>query len=148
MLAAVASDYVALMQRQTELWNSGDIDEFMALFADDAEVLPAPEFIEGGVKRGSEEIRGFYAGLRQAWEDTTVIDRDLRALGDQVIQAFEWRATGEASGIETSSEWVSVITFRAGRIARVQFFSDPADAIEAAGVTPEETATRAPPAPP
>jgi uncharacterized protein (TIGR02246 family) len=135
MLDAVASGNVALMQRQNALWNAGDIDAFIEVFADDAELMPAPEFVEGGVKRGRVEIRSWYEGLRQAWEDTTVVDRDLRDVDDKVIQTFEWRATGEASGIETSSVWIAVITFRDGRIKRIQFFSDANDANEAASLS-------------
>jgi len=51
-----------------------------------------------------------------------------------VLTAFEWRATGELSGMDVSSDWFALWTIRDGRIARVRFFYDRAQAFEAAGL--------------
>ena len=45
-----------------------------------------------------------------------------------------WHATGERSGIDVSSDWFGLWTFRDGRIARLRFFYDRAEALEAAGL--------------
>jgi hypothetical protein len=49
--------------------------------------------------------------------------------------SFRWRAIGDVSGIETSSEWIAVDTFRDGVIVRMQLFSDPDDALDAVGLS-------------
>ena len=102
-------------------------------FAHDAEVWPDPSFPEGGPIRGRDRIRGFYSRLIED-PGTTVTMRDAQAVGDNVLVSFEWHAVGEASGIETSSTWYSVSTFRGDEVVRTQFFADREAARKAAGL--------------
>jgi hypothetical protein len=51
-----------------------------------------------------------------------------------VLTSFEWRGIGDVSGLETSSEWVSVNTLRGRQIVRLQIFGDRDAAISAAGL--------------
>jgi ketosteroid isomerase-like protein len=60
--------------------------------------------------------------------------REIEEAGDKVLTSFTWRAIGDASGIEVSSEWFSVTTIRGGQIVRLRFFSDRDAAINAAGL--------------
>jgi ketosteroid isomerase-like protein len=123
------------IRRETEYFNAGDLDSFLGGLADDAELFPDPSFPEGGPFKGRDEIRGFYSGLREGWDSgTTVILREVKAAGEKVLFAFEWRAVGEASGIETSSDWYCVNTYRGDEVVRVDFFSDRDAAINAAGL--------------
>jgi hypothetical protein len=48
--------------------------------------------------------------------------------------SVDWTATGEASGIETSSRWYLAFWVRDGKIARMQYFRECAEALDAAGV--------------
>jgi ketosteroid isomerase-like protein len=51
-----------------------------------------------------------------------------------VLAWWEWHAKGERSGIDVSSDWFALWTLRNGRIARLRFFYDRAEALEAAGL--------------
>ena len=105
-------------------------------FSDNAEFQPAPGFIEGEALKGREEIRAFFERLHDSWRPgDTVALGDLREVGDKVMFSFRWRATGDVSGIETSSEWIAVDTFRDGLCVGMQIFSDLDDARAAAGST-------------
>jgi ketosteroid isomerase-like protein len=60
-----------------------------------------------------------------------VVVREIEAQGDKVITSLEWRAVGNASGLEVSSEWTTVHTIPDGQIVRLQFFYDRDAAMEA-----------------
>ena len=131
-----ARQNVDIVRRSMDLWNSGDVRALVATFTDDAEVQTAPGFIEGGRLSGHEGIRLFFERLHEAWKPgDTVILGEVREAGDKVMFSFRWRAIGDVSGIETTSEWMAVDTFRDGLIARMQIFSDRAEALEAVGTS-------------
>ena len=123
------------MRRSLDRFNADDLDGFLADIADDAEVWPAPSFPEGGPYRGRDKIRSFYAGLRDGLKTgTTVTPREIEAAADKVFVSFEWRAIGESSGLEASSNWYLVTSYRDGRAVRVEFFTDRDLARRAAGL--------------
>ena len=127
---------INVVRASAELWNRGKVDELMATFADDAEFESAPGFIDGGPLKGHAEIRGFFERLHDSWRPgDTVALGELREAGDKVMFSFRWRAIGDVSGIETSSEWVAVDTFRDGLCVRMQIFSDLDEARAAAGLS-------------
>jgi ketosteroid isomerase-like protein len=131
-----AQENVDVVRRSVDHWNSGDVGALVATFTDDAELRPAPGFVEGEVLFGHEGIRHFFERLHEAWKPgDTVTLGDVRETGNKVIFSFRWRAIGDVSGIETTSEWIAVDTFRDGLIARMEIFSDRAEALEAMGIS-------------
>ena len=132
----MSRENVELVRRSVDLWNSGDVDALVATFSDDAELQPAPGFIEGGTLVGHDGIRHFFERLHEAWKPgDTVTLGEFREAGDKLMFSFRWRAIGDVSGIETSSEWIAVDTFRDGVIVRMQIFTDRNDALDAAGLS-------------
>jgi ketosteroid isomerase-like protein len=131
-----ARENADIVRRSIDLWNSGDVGALVASFTDDAELQPAPGFVEGETLLGHEGIRHFFERLHEAWRPgDTVTLGEVREAGDKLMFSFRWRAIGDVSGIETMSEWIAVDTFRDGLIARMQIFSDRAEALEAAGIS-------------
>jgi ketosteroid isomerase-like protein len=125
-----------LVRRALDLYNAGDVDAFVDLFTDDGEVETDPRFPEGGTFSGREPVRRFIAGLHQGWEGgSAVTTKKLWLAGDSVLAWWEWHAKGERSGIDVSSDWLGLWTLRDGRIARLRFFYDRTEALEAAGLT-------------
>jgi ketosteroid isomerase-like protein len=139
----VEGEIAAIIRRSTELFSAGDIDGLVALHADDAEVEPASEFVEGGPLKGTEAVRRFYRDLFEGLENTVVVEKELFELDDSVgVYVFEWRATGAVSGIETSSEWIAVFELKDGRITRVRFFGARAEVLAALGLEAWPAASR------
>jgi ketosteroid isomerase-like protein len=129
----VPSTNVELVRRAFELFNAG-VPTLPEFWAEGAELWPAPGFPEGGVCRGRGEIERFFNRSREGLKDTTVVLGETEDAGDKVFLSFQWRATGESSGAETSSEWFAVFTFRAGKIVRLEFFAELDAAKNAAGL--------------
>jgi ketosteroid isomerase-like protein len=131
----VTGEIPALIRRGTALFNAGDIDGFVALYTDDAEVEPASGFVEGVDIKGTEALRRFYRDLFEGLDNTVIVEKELLELGDDIgVFVFEWRATGAVSGIDTASEWIAVFDIRDGRFARVRFFADRGEALVALGL--------------
>jgi ketosteroid isomerase-like protein len=129
----MSSENVDLVRRMIGIFNAGE-RKLPAFWAEDAEVLPAAGFPEGGPYRGREQIQRFFDGLHEGWTGSTVAMGELREAGDKVLVSFEWRATGESSGLDTSSDWFAVYTFRGDQVVRLEFFEERASAMEAAGL--------------
>jgi ketosteroid isomerase-like protein len=124
-----------VVRRATEAFNRGDIDAFAELHTGDAEIVPAAGFVYSGPLKGKEALMRFYRDLFESLEDTVVAEKEIVELdGGRALFAFEWRATGPASGIETSSEWIAAFDFRDGRFTRVRYYGDRTEAAAAVGL--------------
>jgi ketosteroid isomerase-like protein len=132
----MSRENVEVVRRSIDLWNRGDVEALVATFSDEAELEPAPEFIEGGKMKGRERIGRFFERLHEGWQPGDAVALgEFQEAGDRVMFSFRWRAIGDQSGIETSSEWIAVDTFRDGLVVRMQIFSDRDEALDAAGLT-------------
>jgi ketosteroid isomerase-like protein len=132
----VADDNIELVRHALDLYNTGDVDAFVDLFTDDGEVETDPRFPEGGTFSGRESVRRFIAGLHQGWAGGSAVTvKEMRRAGDSVLAYWSWHAKGERSGIDVSSDWFGLWTLRGGRVARLRFFYDRAEALEAAGLS-------------
>jgi len=119
-------DNVEILRRAVDdLWNVGRLDEYMEIYADDAELQPRASFPDLGVTiTGREAIHQFFEKI-----NTPVTWGEFQTIGDKVIASFQWDA-GSAGGSPT---WTLVYTFRAGLVVRAQYFQDRLDALCAAG---------------
>ena len=55
--------------------------------------------------------------------------------GDQVVSLIVMRVTGRASGVSVERKDAIVSTFRDGKITRIDYYNDQAQALEAAGLS-------------
>jgi ketosteroid isomerase-like protein len=85
--------------------------------------------------RGPEEVKRLWRGLDEAFEEFRLEPEEFLDAGDHVPVRLRYRGRGKASGLEIEQEVFSqVITFRDGRMVRVEHFMSWDEAIEAAGV--------------
>ena len=111
-----------------ELWNVGRLDEYMEIYADDAELQPNASFPDLGVTiNGKDAIHKFFSKI-----NTPTTWKKFQTVGDKVIASFQWDS-GSAGGSPT---WTLVYTFsQDGLVVRAQYFQDRLDALCAAGFT-------------
>ena len=96
--------------------------------------LNASRFTESKSFRGRAEFRRFIAELDQSWEGGAGGEiRELFPVGDRVVARFDWGGRGRTSGIDLHSSLTSICTVRDGQIAKIEYFFDHAQALEAAG---------------
>jgi ketosteroid isomerase-like protein len=106
-----------------------------------------PNFPSAGVYIGHEAFSRHAAEFEEAWADWSIEIEDIKAAGDRVVACVRYRGVGRLSGapitggVETPSTG-AVFELRGGRIARVVQFVTHAEALEAVGLSEEQSEFR------
>jgi ketosteroid isomerase-like protein len=125
-----------LVRSSIEAYNAGDRDRYVDFFAEDVEVCPdASRFPEAKPFRGREEFRRYIADIDQGWEGGGRAEiGEVFSVGDRVVARADWGGRGLTSGIDLRSDLTAVCTIRDGRIAKIEYFFDHTQALEAVGL--------------
>jgi ketosteroid isomerase-like protein len=127
---------VDLVRRSIEAYVAGDVDAYVEFFAEDVEVFPDVSLPEAKPFRGREQFRRFVAEVAEGWEGSATADiQEIFSAGERVIARADWGGKGRTSGIDLRSNLTSVCTFRDGKITRIEYFFNHAEALEAAGLS-------------
>src|SRR3954454_20927705 len=121
-----------------DAYNRGEFDAVFELCTPDVEGYPdASVFPEPRPRIGRAEVKAFLEEIGNAWaEPPEYVLTEIVAVGDaRVLVRGDWRGRGTASDIESSSEWSMVCTIRDRQIARIAWFSNHNEALEAAGLS-------------
>ena len=124
------------LRRATEAFDRADKAAWLSTVDPDALMVPAREWPEYAPIRGSEAIWDFYVEVTGAWAEAPSELAEIREVGDDTVVVNNRReARGRASGAGVPFDYWSVTTFRRGKIARMEWFSDRGQAFEAAGLS-------------
>jgi ketosteroid isomerase-like protein len=75
----------------------------------------------------------------ESWEQVTNVAERIIDAGDRgVVVIAEWRGRGRASGVFTKWRYGAVWTLRDGKVTSIISYPDPADALEAAGLSQQD----------
>lgn len=89
---------------------------------------------EAGEYQGIEAVNRFFEGYYDDWSRTSLDWDEPIPVGDRVLVRFRMGVTGRSSGMDVVNEASGVYTIRDGRIARIEYFLDHAEALEAVGL--------------
>ena len=118
-------------RRFTEALNRGDYETAAAdldleLEIDDTDI---PE------STGADSFYAWLARWDQAWDDWRIEDLEIRPAGaDRTISLFKMIVRGKESGIELTRRDAVLADFRNGKIVRLGYYNDQAQALEAVGL--------------
>jgi ketosteroid isomerase-like protein len=99
--------------------------------------------LEGHVYRGHAGFRQWIEDLDTDWEYFETCPEEFRDLGDRVLILGHWRARGRASGVELEHQsgcWL--VHLNGGKVVRQQTYTDPRDALKAAGLSEQDFSDR------
>jgi ketosteroid isomerase-like protein len=122
---------VATVRRFTEAVMRGDYE------AAAAELDPELEIDDTDIPEstGADSFRTWLARWNESWESWRIEDLEIRPVGDHAtISLFKIIARGKGSGIELTRDDATLAEFRGGKIARIGYYNDQAQALEAAGL--------------
>jgi ketosteroid isomerase-like protein len=135
----MSQENVEIVRRAFAAYNRADTALFLELLDPDVEWIPLMASLEGRVYRGLDGIRQWLEeGLLTDWESFETYPEDFRDLGDRVLVSGHWRARGRASGVELERAATWLFDVKGGKIARLQTYSDRAEALEAAGLSEQD----------
>jgi ketosteroid isomerase-like protein len=122
-----------------DAYNRRDFDAAVESFDPEIEwVLPEGQSSDSG--RGPDEVKRFWKGLDETMEELTLEPQEFVDAGDHVATRLRHRGRGKRSGIEIEEElYHQVATFRAGKIVRMEYFAEWAEALKAAGLSDGST---------
>jgi ketosteroid isomerase-like protein len=132
----MSQENVEVVRAFLDAYNRGELDVVFELCTPDVEGYPASVFPEPRPRFGHAAMKAFLEEIGSAWaEPPRYVLTEVVAVGDdRVLARGDWRGRGAASAIESSSEWSIVWTIRDGQIARIAWFSDHDEALEAVGL--------------
>jgi ketosteroid isomerase-like protein len=110
-----------------------DRDAWLAIHDEEFEIVPVRDWLEGGV-RGREAGWDFHMRIRDSFEWEAIKVERVDAGADKVLAHLRSDLRGAGSGAEVELDQWFVTTVRAGKILRLQWFTDGAEAREAAGL--------------
>jgi ketosteroid isomerase-like protein len=115
-------------------YNRRDFDAAMEFFDPEIEwVLPALQRSDSC--RGPEEVKRFWEGLDETFEELRLDPQESVDAGDRVAVRLRFYGRGKGSGAEIETEmYHQVTTFRDGTMVRIEYFTTWTEALEAAGL--------------
>jgi ketosteroid isomerase-like protein len=125
---------VEMVRDFIDAYNQRDFDAAVKDFDPEVEwVLPARQSSDSC--RGPEEVRRFWEGLDDTFEELRLKPQEWVDVGDRVATRLRHYGKGKGSGLEIDAElYHQVATFRNGRMVRIEYFGEWAEALEAAGL--------------
>ena len=119
------------------LYRLGDPSRFFDRFDEEIELdfsaNPLPDFPT--YTHGKDAAIDFYRHYWVMWDEYVLELREATAINsDRVLVVQHERARGKGSGVPFERVWAVIYTLRAGKMVRLAFFSDPSEALEAAGL--------------
>jgi ketosteroid isomerase-like protein len=133
----MSQDNVEIVRRITDVMDAESFEAALPVFFEaahsDVEWHEDPAWPGSASDRGIEQVRQVILDRM----DTLDFDQqteDLIDVDDKVVTLVRWRGRGRSSGAQGEISLAIVWTLRERRIARVAFFLDRAEALEAAGL--------------
>ena len=114
--------------------NSGDLNAFLALTAEDVEFTSMVAEAEGTTFWGHDGVRAWWESVRGAFEDVRWELLAMRGSGDRAVLHF--RMTGTLSGVPVEQKMWQATRVRDGKaIFWWAFFRSEREALEAVGLS-------------
>jgi ketosteroid isomerase-like protein len=118
-----------------DAWNRGDLERLQEYLSPEWEWHPARLFPgTDAVYRGKEGMTRFWNSFREPWESIRIEVERIEDLGDQVLALMMFYGKGKGSGVEVTTEYANVCTFRDGLITYQVGYGDWKSALEAVGL--------------
>jgi ketosteroid isomerase-like protein len=132
----MSEENVESVRRITDAQNRGDRAAWLANTRPDVVMIPAREWPENAPIRGAEAIWDFYGEVGGTWEAGSFELAEIIDSGADAVAANLRRQTrGKASGVGVDFNYWVVTTHRKGKTARIEWFSNRDEALEAAGLS-------------
>jgi uncharacterized protein len=130
----MSQENVEIVRRIYASWAPGSSPAESNLLHPDIEWVNPSYALEPGIRTGIEAFTSITEGLDETIGDFRMdVERFIDAR-DRVVVIATMRGRGSASGVEIERRHGSVWTIRDGKAVRFQWFYEPDEALEAAGL--------------
>ncbi len=129
----MSQENVGLVKVLHDGWSRGDFSVGTDFLTADFRWQQHAEAVEPGLRSGAqigETLRNIFA----VYENYRIEPDEFIDAGDKVVVVARIRATAKESGISVDQRFSFVWTALAGKLARIEVFTERAEALEAAGL--------------
>ena len=131
----MAQEIVELAREVLAALGTRDPSRLIALSDPEVEWHSFFALSEGGVYRGHDGTRRYMSDLTDAWEIGRAEVDDALGIADVAVLVGRIHYRGKGSGVESTSPAGWMLKFRNGKLIRFRAFREPAQALEAVGLT-------------
>jgi ketosteroid isomerase-like protein len=117
-----------------EALDRGDAEAIRNFLHPQVELFDRPEIPDAGSYVGWEGLMLSVGASRDSFEDFHFTPQRFFERGDRVVVIVLMTGRGKSSGVPVKEQIAHDWTLRDGRAVRLQAYTDPADALEAAGL--------------
>jgi ketosteroid isomerase-like protein len=130
----MAETNVERLRAGYEAVDRGDFEAVRGLFHPDVQLFDRPEVPDAASYRGWEGMASTVRDSQQTFEDFRFEPEQFFERGDRIVAIVTMTGRGRASGVPVEERIAHLWTLRDGRAVELRAFTDPADALEAAGL--------------
>jgi ketosteroid isomerase-like protein len=135
ILSSVSREDVQAVREVFDAWNRDDLAAVLERMAPDWEWHPARLFPgTDAVYHGPEGFTRFWNTFREPWESIRVDIERIEDLGDRVLVLMTFHGKGKGSGVDVTTEYANLITFREGLAVHQVGYGDWRSALDAVGL--------------
>lgn len=130
----MSEENVEIVRAFIAAYNRRDFEAAVEAFDPEIEWV-LPERQSSDSCRGPNEVKRFWEGLDNTFEELRLDPQEYLDAGDRVATRLRYYGRGKGSGLKIEAElYHQVATFRAGRMVRIEYFAKWSEALEAAGL--------------
>jgi len=127
---------VEVVRRAWEAYREGGLEAGRRFMHPDFEMVRSGiQFTESGTYRGDQAGESMQDWI-SAFDDYRVEHEEFIDAGDRVVVAQSEFGRARSSNVELQETWYAVCTMSEGKVLRLQWFGDRAEALQAAGLRP------------
>ena len=131
----MSRENVELVVRAMDAYRAGGFAAGREFLHPDFEMVRAGiHFTESGTYRGYDAASESMMDYIGAFEDYQTEPEEFIDAGDRVVVAQTELGRARSSSVQLRERWYAVFTLSEGKILRLQWFGERADALEAAGL--------------
>jgi ketosteroid isomerase-like protein len=130
----MSQEDVEVARRAFDSFNRRQLASAVEAFDSDAEWVPYLAALEEETYRGRGQIEAMWRDVLRDFPDFRIeLMEVVMEWGHTLLLEVEFQGMGRASGADTRTTVFQVVSFRDGRVARVEGFRDRTEALEAVG---------------
>ena len=134
----MSQENVEIVRAGLEAWNARDMDAMRETYAEDVVTWPPDGWPEAGPFLGRDTVMGQWEEMRKMWDDRAVeMLTEYIDAADRVAVRMTWRGRFNVPG--TDAEATGIFMLRNGKIRAAEFFWNHAEALEAVGLSEQDT---------
>jgi ketosteroid isomerase-like protein len=130
----MSEENVEIVRRMYEAFHGGDGDRALSYF-DPEVMLDASRRVDGGIGTGHENLSANIARWIGTFDEWRQEIEEIRDVDDLVYVVLTQHGRGKGSGIEVETRYAVLYEIKGGKISRMTAYNDPAEALEAAGLS-------------